>query len=105
MVDQHRCLGGTRTANLLIRRPFRRVRVVVSTAVVAGQVGCVFQQVAANPGPCWAVDGQSECQVSGLSAALARARLRSVVVVASAVDQRLADQCALHRRAGRGRSP
>ena len=44
-------LGGTRTPNLLIRRRFRRVRLVVSSAVVAGQVGCAVQQVVPNPAP------------------------------------------------------
>ena len=39
----------TRTPNLLIRRRIRRVRLVLSPAVVAGRVVCVFRQLLANP--------------------------------------------------------
>lgn len=42
------CLEGLETPNLLIRRRIRPVQQVVSPALVAGQVWCVFQQPVAN---------------------------------------------------------
>ena len=55
-------LGGTRTPNLLIRRRIRRVQQVVSPAVVAGWVGCVFQQLLPKSGMYCPVECQRDVQ-------------------------------------------
>ena len=72
-------LGGTRTPNLLIRRPDRGVHVVLSNDVLPGQVGCVFQQLLSNLTPWDQKDGQLDGQQPANYPPVAPARLRAVL--------------------------